>query len=194
MLLPYYKSVLLFLRKNPCSRDYHITKIQKCPTCLSSSATVRALSSSSRSRLRLLHSASSLSLWRASWAEQTSSSSSCCSSSRLAFSSWAQRCSDTWALSCSWGLRVKSLTFQLNESVDLYYGDYCIGWISFCARYATNNNFCPVLLFFAQSSDLVPTSNLVVKDLLYSNIIVLSNSVSLEFKEGQDKVRKSWHC
>lgn len=152
MLRPYYKSVILFLRKNPCSRGYHMMKIQKCPTCLSSSATVRALSSSSRSRLRLLHSVSSLSLWRASWAEQASSSSrrserpdSCRSSSRLAFSSWAQRCSDTWALSCSWELRVKSLTFQLTETVDVYYGDYCISWIS--PRYATNNIFCAALLF-----------------------------------------------
>lgn len=152
MLRLYYKSVILFLRKNPCSKGYHMMKIQKCPTCLSSSATVRALSSSSRSRLRLLHSASSLSLWRASWAEQASSSSrrserpdSCRSSSHLAFSSWAQRCSDTWALSCSWELRIKSLTFQLTETVDVYYRNYCISWIS--PRYATNNIFCAALLF-----------------------------------------------
>lgn len=78
-------------------------------TCFPCSATVRALSSSSRSLLRPLHSTSRLSLWTDSWDERASSScrrsdrlESCCSSSRRAFSSWTQCCSDAWALSCSW--------------------------------------------------------------------------------------------
>ena len=71
-------------------------------TCFSCSAEVRAASSSSMSSRRLLHSACSRSRCMASWPEQAISSSSCSSSPARTCSNWTQRCSDAWALCCSW--------------------------------------------------------------------------------------------
>ncbi len=76
-------------------------RVNLSPTCLSFSTEVSVFSSSSRSRRRLQHSASSRWRWEASWAAAPSSCSRRSSSPTTCTSSWTQRCSAWWRLSCS---------------------------------------------------------------------------------------------